>query len=259
MTRLLLDETLATAALTGVITGALATLPMEAVIVPGLTASSVGADDAALIAVGEFGFLQETHAVSPALAVVFDKHAPIKMRTPVRPDEVERTAVRLVDTSRTAELLARATLRPFYGIEATAYTDDPAAEAAVVIVEGPMALMPAEAGFDEDLARAWFILTSEALVSHVLVVPAGLDAEGLARVVAAAQQLRETAEHQRRVIRGRTVEATGLDVEALKELATATRWTLGPKDRRALLLLLQLGNPGRDIAPYVSEVRYAGE
>ena len=75
----------------------------------------------------------------------------------------------------------------------------------------------------------------------------------------AAQTLREMAEHQRRAIRGRIVEATGLDREALQELATATRWTLGPKDRRALLLLLQLGNASRDVGPYVSAVEYAGE
>lgn len=259
MTRLLLDESLATAPLTGVVTGGFATLPLTATTIAGLTAAEVGADDAALIAVGELGALQETHAVLPALAVVFDKHGPFVMRTPVRPDEVERPVVRFIDASRTAELLARATLRAFYGIEATGYTDDPAAEAGVVVVEGPLALVPPESGFSEDLARAWFILTSEALVSHVLVVPRGATAETLVTVAQAAQMLREMAEHQRRAIRGRIVEATGLDREALQELATATRWTLGPKDRRALLLLLQLGNASRDVGPYVSAVEYAGE
>ena len=41
----------------------------------------------------------------------------VAMRTPVRPDAIGTTPVRLFDTSSGAELLARATLTPFYGID----------------------------------------------------------------------------------------------------------------------------------------------
>ena len=109
------------------------------------------------------------------------------MRTPVRPDEVESTPVRLLDTSGIAELLARATLRPFYGIEPTAWvraSDSPeAARAEVVIVEGAEALREPEAGFSEDLSRAWFILTAQPAVSHLLLVPSALRPADLTSVL----------------------------------------------------------------------------
>ena len=112
------------------------------------------------------------------VAVIADGNGAIAMRTPVRPDEVEATPVRLLDTSGIAELLARATLRPFYGIEPTGWVRDgdspEAARAEVVIVEGAEALREPEAGFSEDLSRAWFILTAQPVVSHVLLVPRAL-------------------------------------------------------------------------------------
>jgi hypothetical protein len=40
--------------------------------------------------------------------------APIAMRTPVRPDGVETTVVRMLDAGPTAELLIRALLRPYF-------------------------------------------------------------------------------------------------------------------------------------------------
>ena len=139
------------------------------------------------------------------------------------------------------------------------FSRDELPDAQAVIVEGELALTPPEAGFSEDLARAWYILTAEAYVSHIMVVPAAAGPDDLATTTQAARALREAAEANRRAIRTRIVEATGLDRERLTTLYQATRWSLDAADRRALLLLLQLGNKLGEVGPYVSGLAFAGE
>ena len=76
-----------------------------------------------------------------------------------------------IDVSGTAELLARATIWPFYGIKASAWTTEADGSSAITIVDGIAALEPVEAGFTEDLVRAWFILTEQPVVTHLLAIP----------------------------------------------------------------------------------------
>ena len=87
----------------------------------GLAAADVTSNDVALISSAEATLLAETHVIVSDVAVVFDGIGPIAMRTPVRPDGVEDTVVRLLDVGPTAEMLARALLRPFFGITATSF------------------------------------------------------------------------------------------------------------------------------------------
>ncbi len=255
-----------------VLDGSFATLPLvEAVrgefvadadrfsVREGLRAGDFGPEEAALIPAGEYGVLQETHQILPALAVVYDRVGPVMLRTPVRPDEVERTPVRLIDTTSSGELLTRATLDPFFGITPAGFEREDVPDAQAVIVEGPLALTPPEAGFSEDLARAWYILTAETYVSHILLVPKSIDADGRSSMETRAQALREAAEANRRAIRTRIVEATQLDRERLTTLYQATRWSLDTTDRRALLLILQLGNKLGEVGPYVSQLSFASE
>ena len=83
--------------------------------------------------------------------------------------------------------MARATLKPFYGIEVTGWVRDAeapeAARAEAVIVEGTEALREPEAGFSEDLCRAWFILSGQPLVSHVLLAPRDLSPSALRQLI----------------------------------------------------------------------------
>jgi predicted solute-binding protein len=225
----------------------------------GLRAGDVGPEDAALVAAGEYGGLQESHRILPSLAVVYDRVGPVMLRTPVRPDEVERTPIRLMETTSSGELLARATLDPFFGITPAGFEREDVPDAQAVIVEGPLALTPPELGFSEDLARAWYILTAESYVSHIVVVPNAIGPDDLAAIDSAVQALREAAEANRRAIRTRIVEATQLDRERLTTLYQATRWQLDAGDRRALLLLLQLGNKLSEVGPYVSQLSFTGE
>ncbi|MGH2548765.1 MAG: hypothetical protein ACRDHN_05215 [Thermomicrobiales bacterium] len=257
--RILIDDSLASAPLVEAIRGGFAALDIETVLQPALIASGVSASDAALLPSGEYGALIETHAIETALAIVFDKLGPVALRTPVRPDAVEQTPIKLVDASSSAELLARATLDPFFGITPAGFLREDAPDAQAVVAEGVQAVTPPEAGFSEDLAKAWYVLTSEPYVSHILVSPISIDADSRAQLLAAVASLVETAVEQRRAVRNRIVEATGADREALTTLFKATRWSLEESDRRALLMLLQLGNRRGEVGPYVSGLKFAGE
>lgn len=220
----------------------------------GLTAADVGPSAAALVPSAEIAGLRETHLVVPDVAIVASGAGSIAMRTPVRPDEVEETDVRLYGASSTAETLARATLEPFYGIRPRMWLAGDAPDAQVVVVEGAEAHLPPEAGFAEDLVRAWFILTGQPVVTHLLVVPRDDDP---AAVVAAMTAVHDLAHERRRDVRQAVAERTGLGRERLVEMAAARRYRLDASDRRALLMLLQRGNKGSAL-PYVWSVDYVG-
>ena len=257
--RLLLDESLATLPVTETVRSELVSLELPVEIQAGLKATGIGPNDAALVNAGEYGALQETHQLLANLAVVFDKEGPVVMRTPVRPDEVEKTPIRLIEAGSSAELLARATVNSFFGIMPEGFLHDDAPDLQVVVVEGALALTPPEAGFNEDLTRAWFILTSESYVSHLLVIPNEASEQERAVLAIAANSLKAATAEHRRDVRTRIVRSTGLDRDRLTALFQATRWSLESEDRRALLLLLQLGNKSRQAGPYVSKLQFAGE
>ena len=257
--RLLLHRTLITAPFT---------VPLSAGWVspaPGVTVEMRdqlrGADlderDAALLPAAELSVVGATYRVVPDAAVVSEAVGAIAMRTPVRPDEVERGPVRLWGTSGAGEVLARATVRPFYGIEPTAWVreGEEAAEAQVVIVEGAEALRPPEAGYAEDLCRAWFILTGMPVVSHVLVVPEGTERDALAPVSWLFSALRAVSHERRRELRGTVAEADKLSLDRVVPTLAAQRLALEEGDRRALLALLQRGSRGSQYPP-LTEVRF---
>jgi predicted solute-binding protein len=220
-----------------------------------LRGGDVGPEMAALIPSAEVALLQETHQIVPDVAVVANGEGAIAMRVPVRPDEIEATAVRLYDVSGTAEILARATLEPFYGIDPTAWTRDDAPRAQVVVVEGAEALREPEAGHAEDLCRAWFILTGQPVVTHVLVAPKTCDRAAIEPATETLHQLRTLAAARRRDLRRELAARDDLDRDRLTRLFAAQRLHLAADDRRALLMLLQRGNRG-SAYPYVWELAY---
>ncbi len=245
--RLLLDETFASATYTLPLSAQWIAVPSDLDVesIAGLTAEQVGADTAALIPSGSILHLQQSHEVVPEIAVIADGQGAIAMRTPVRPDEVEATPVRLLEASETALLLARATLRPFYGIEAsrwiTAPADPDAARAEVVIVEGAEALREPEGGFSEDLCRAWFILHAQSVVTHVLAIPRELSLLDRQRVTSFLTQARTEGLNRRRDWRPELAERQGISSARAGEFWSAQRYELLPDDRAALLRLLREG------------------
>lgn len=242
--RLVLDDAIVTSQVVVPLREGWASLPGGYVVRPNLTASDLAPDDIALLPAGEATDLAGTHRLVPDVAVVYGNAGVIAMRAPVRPDGIDETPIRLYHTSRTAELLIRALLRPFFGITACGFvSDEGESDAQIVVIEGAEALNPPEAGFQEDLARAWFILTGLPLVSHVLVAPLAIGAgdvdpiiDGLRTAVAAGaerrREVRVTIAAQAEVDRDRLVEVTnGLrfqleaaDVQSLRQLVARGSW-----------------------------------
>ena len=253
--RLLLDDALATAPLTHPFAAGWVEPSMPIEVHPNLRTAELTADDVALVPSAEAAIVRETHRIVPNVAVVSGAEGAIAMRVPVRPDEIERTPVRLLAASGTAELLARATLRPFYGIVPTEWTAEETAEAQVVVVEGAEALRAPEAGFAENLCRAWFILTGEPVVTHVLVAPAAFDRTGVAPALAALAALRDAGHDRRRELRAYLAQTHDRPAERLVAFFADQRLSLEADDRRALLMLLQRGGRG-SAYPAVADLGY---
>jgi predicted solute-binding protein len=247
--RLIVHDTLATAPLLfpvqeGWVEGVEEIVPM-----PEVWGSEVGPEDAALIPSAEVAHVQDSHAIVSDVAVVAQAQGAIAMRCPVRPDEIAETPVRLYHVSGTAEVLARATLRPFFGIIPTEWSREEQADAQVVIVEGIEAVREPEAGYAEDLCRAWYILTGQPVVTHVLIVPREARQHDVERVVALLDEARRLAHERRRDLRRTIAEQHGVSRDRLATLFTAQRYRLEEHDRQALLLLLQRGTRGSAYPP----------
>jgi predicted solute-binding protein len=211
----------------------------------GLKAEDISPADVALIAGPESPFLGQTHFIDPEVAVVAEAVSPIAMRTPVRPDGVEETPIRMLDTGPTAEVLIRALLRPYFGITAASFVrddDDPAAaDAQVVIVDGVLALTEPEYGFQEDLAKAWYILTSASVVHHVTVVGVEAEARGVGAEIDLLKRAVEAGVERRRDVRRVIAEGQELDHDRLVELTNRMRFQLESGDRQSLRNLLARG------------------
>ena len=213
-----------------------------------MRASEVGPDDVALISSAEATMLTTTHVIAPEIAVVMDGTGPIALRTPVRPDEIEETIVRLYECGATAELLIRALLRSYFGITATrfAYIDEEQGDedAQVVIVDDEIGLRQPESGHQVDLARAWFILTGQAVVSHVTVVGLEAQARNSGKELEVLRAAVAAGVERRKEVRGRIAERTGADRDVLAEVTNRLRFELTLEDRISLANLAARGSWG---------------
>jgi hypothetical protein len=255
--RLLIHDTLGTAPLVHPLRAEWLTPEFPFEIRENLTAAEISTTDAALIPSPEISELAESHQIASGVAVVVEGTGPIAMRVPLRPDQIERTPVRLWHTSSTAEILARSVLEPFYGIRATEWTTDDNPDAQVVVVEGAAALQAPESGFAEDFIRAWFILTGQPVVTHVLAVPKTAEPADISSVVGLLENAQSVAHTRRRDLRRDL--AANYDLADARDLLAETlnsqRYRLDESDRRALLMLLQHGNKGSRF-PYPWELPY---
>lgn len=213
-----------------------------------LEAADIGPGDVALIAGPEAAILGETHFIEPEVAVVAEAMSAIVMRTPVRPDGVEETPIRMLGTGPTSELLIRALLRPYFGITASTFVrddDDPsAADAQVVILEGLLALNEPEAGFQEDLAKAWYILTNAAVVHHVTVIGVEAEARGATTEIDLLKRAVQSGVERRRDVRREMVGDDEIDRDRLAELTNRIRFEMTTADRQSLRNLLARGSWG---------------
>lgn len=254
--RVLLDDAIVTSQLVMPLREGWASLPEGYDAQPNLTASDLTPEDVALVPAGEATDLAGTHRLVPDVAVVYGNAGAVAMRAPVRPDEIDETPIRLYHTSRTAELLIRALLRPFFGITASEFvTDESDTEAQIVVIEGAAALSSPEAGFQEDLARAWFILTGLPLVSHVLVAPVEIAAQDVDPIVDGLRAAAGAGIAWRKEVRVNVAAQVKVDRERLVEVTNGLRFQLEVADIQSLQQLIARGSWGtpyrRDLPPLI--------
>lgn len=218
-----------------------------------LTAAEVGPDDFALIQTPEITLLTTTHRVDPVIGISTIESGAIGMRTLIRPDEIDRTPILLYHIGSTAELLARATLWPFYGIKAEQWLTEADGSAAVTIVDGLDALEPVEAGFSTDLVRAWYILTEQPVVTHLLVVPTDATDADVDAIRSHLDQARDSGYRQRRDLRRMLLEESAIENEWLVDTLGRVRYDLDDTTRAAAYSLIARGCGGTRF-PLIREI-----
>lgn len=231
----------------------------------GITRDDIGPDDVALVPAPVTPGLVTSHFIDPSVAIVVEKVSPIVMRTPVRPDGVEETPIRMLETGPTADVLLRALLRQYFGITASTFVtddDDPAgAEAQVVVVDGILGLMEPEAGFQEDLAKAWFVLTGAAVVHAVTVVGVEAEVRGAQAELDLLRKAAATGVERRRELRGIIVGDEEIDRDRLVAITNGMRFEMTADDRQSLRNLMARGTwgttYGRQLPAFRDEVEGA--
>jgi predicted solute-binding protein len=157
--------------------------------------------------------------------------------------------VLLYETSATAEVLARSLMWPFFGIAVREWVYEPAEDLTVSIVDDALALQDPEAGFSEDLVRAWFVMTGLPVVSHVLLAPRSASSEAVDEVVTLLTTCREIAHERRRELRQLMDEEYGIQRERLVNVLAHQRYSLDDADKDALVSLLVKGSGGSAYHP----------
>lgn len=210
----------------------------------GLRAADLGAGDFALIPTAEISLLTETHRADPVFGLWTNESGAIAMRSPVRPDEIDEASILLYDISGTAELLARATIWPYYGIRAAGWISVADGSSSITIVDGIAALEPIEAGFSEDLVRAWFILTEQPVVTHLLAVPADATEDDVLRVRTVLSEAFSTGHADRREVRKALLADSSAEGEQLVSFLARIRTELDEVSRGAAYSLIARGAGG---------------
>ncbi len=266
---LLLDDTPAIAPLTLAIELGWVTLPVPIRTIAGLKARTVREYPGALafVPLAEYAELQDDYAILPDLAAGGQHDAATILVADRRLDEVDDPLVDLGESSRTTELLVRATLLKFYGIIAAAWIRDgqesPADSAArqtIEIRDGGEALHLLDAPGDRvisDLGRAWFILTGLPPVSHLLLAPTDqLEADWLKGVLAALPAALAVVHERRRELRRTLAERYGVSRELLNDFYSDQFLTLTGDAQKSILALFPAGAWGMDL-PTVSQLHLA--
>jgi hypothetical protein len=205
--------------------------------------------------------LAETHVILTDLAAVSQHIGSIVMHTSERPDDVLHAEVQLGDVSSTAEAVARATVHHFYGIDVVDWVRT-SSSTGVTVVEGADALIePSEEVYLEDLIRAWFIMTSLALPTHLFVVPRAMienEPDAVRKLISTLQRSVDVAEERRRELRRNLSSDYGIERDLLIDFQSDQRLRLTKSARKGWLDLTrrvahQMGLP-KDVRPEIASI-----
>lgn len=190
----------------------------------GLTpAGAAGATLALLDSVAALTMLG-THVIVRDIGIVWRTASMLTLTTHTRPDEVETVSVSIEGVSPAGRALATAVLQPFYGITVESWSEARQAIDAehAAIDEGASALIAVddENQYQEDLGRAWFLLTDQPFVSHVAVAPRALlvsDPRAIANAVTRVLAARSAGMERGRELRRDLSKGLGIDRDTLTE------------------------------------------
>jgi predicted solute-binding protein len=190
--------------------------------------------------------LLDSHVIISNHAVASRRASFLTLVTHTRPDDVDNVVVSTPDVSLSGRGLAEATLPRFYGITVAEWRDErlPVNETTALLAEEAEALIPVEDEdqFQEDLGRAWYLLTDTPYVSHVCVAPRSELTRKPANVVEAVHRLttaRLAAEEQARELRRNLARDLGIERDLFTETLADQVYSLGDVERAGLLGLWQ--------------------
>lgn len=186
--------------------------------------------------------LLDSHVIVNSHAVASRRSSFLTIVTHTRPDEVDNVTVATPGVSLSGRGLAETTLPRFYGITVSAWSDErqPVTETSAMLTEEAEALIPVdeEDHYQEDLGRAWFLLTDTPYVSHVCVAPRSGLTQDPAGVVAAVKRLedaRTAAEANARELRRNLSSDLGIERDLFTDTLADQTYRLDDAERSGLL------------------------
>jgi predicted solute-binding protein len=193
-------------------------------LVPYLPPSQVDTAKVALVDSIAALTMLRTHVIVRDIAIVCRHASMLTLVTHTRPDEVEAVTVSIPGISPAGRTVATAVLETFYGINVTEWSEeDHAVDAAhATLTEGAGALIATEneVHYQEDLGRAWFLMTDRPFVTHVAIASRAALGSGPGDVAAAVARLvesRRLATERGRELRRDLSKGLGIDRETLTD------------------------------------------
>ena len=211
--------------------------------------------------------LLESHVIVSDHCVASRRASFLTIVTHTRPDEVDNVTVSTPDVSLAGRGVAEVVLPRFYGITVTEWTGErrEVDESTALVTEGAEALIPVDEPdhYQEDLGRAWFLLTDTPFVSHVCVAPRSMLTSDPPAVITAVDRLelaRQTSNERARELRRNLSRDLGVDRDLLTETLADQTYRLDDAERSGLLGLwkhlgiLPAGNIGANIVTLSSRL-----
>lgn len=186
--------------------------------------------------------LLDSHVIISDHAVASRRASFLTIVTHTRPDDVDNVTISTPDVSFSGRGLAETTLPRFYGITAAGWTADrlPVNETTALLTEEAEALIPVDEPdhYQEDLGRAWFLLTDTPYVSHVCVAPRSeltRNPETVVQAVARLTAARQAAESNARELRRNLSRDLNIERDLFTDTLADQTYRLDDPERSGLL------------------------
>ena len=218
-------------------------------LVPGMTSTRASDADVVLIDSISGLTMRDSWAIVADYAVAARRASMLTLATHTRPDDVDNVSVSVTGVAPAGRAVALATLRSFYGISVAEWTEEPAHvdDLHAIVSDGPSGLIPLEGDhiYQEDLGRAWFLMTNTPFVSHLCLARRAHLTRDPASVSAALNRLARAMEigvERGRELRRNLSRDHGIDRDLLVEVLADQEWTLSPEGIEGLTQLARVSN-----------------